>query len=517
MPNRPTDELFQLIKSLDATEKRIFRQYANRNSNKENLNVVSFFDALDKMEEFDEEKLLKKNKAFKKQQLSNMKAHLYKQLLNSLRLKKDEDNIDIHLTDQMNFARILYNKGLYFQALKILDKLKQTAKAHHQVTYQLQALIFEKKIEALHITRSIENRAEQLSREVNTVNNSIALLSRFSNLALQLYSWYIKNGHARNEKDVMAVKVFFESHLPEYDKEQLGFYEKLYLFQAHSWYGFILQDFLLFYRYTQKWVDLFEQEPFMRITEAGQYIKAVHNLLSAHFVLGNYEGYLETLRAFDSYAVSNDGSLNINTRMQVFIYLQIAKVNKHFLEGSFSEGLALIPEMEDKLTEYSLHIDRHRLLILYYKIACLYFGSGDNERAIDYLNKIINWKVDLRTDLQCYARLLHLIAHYELGNYDLIEYLIKSVYRFLAKMENLSVVEEEIFHFLRKSFALKKDKIIPAFKALKEKLEKHKRNTFETRSFLYLDIIGWLESKIENIPVQQIISNKFLNKRKIKS
>jgi len=45
------------------------------------------------------------------------------------------------------------------------------------------------------------------------------------------------------------------------------------------------------------------------------------------------------------------------------------------------------------------------------------FRQRDYERTIDYLNKIINWKVDLRTDLQCYSRLLHLIAHYELGNY----------------------------------------------------------------------------------------------------
>jgi hypothetical protein len=84
----------------------------------------------------------------------------------------------------------------------------------------------------------------------------------------------------------------------------------------------------------------------------------------------------------------------------------------------------------------------------------LYFGSGNNEKAIEYLNKIINWKVDLRTDLQCYARLLHLIAHFELGNYDLLEYLIKSVYRFMGKMENLSGVEEEMFSFLRNALQL---------------------------------------------------------------
>ena len=48
----------------------------------------------------------------------------------------------------------------------------------------------------------------------------------------------------------------------------------------------------------------------------------------------------------------------------------------------------------------------HRVLVFYYKIACLYFGSGNNEKAIDYLNRIINQKADLRNDLQCYSRLL---------------------------------------------------------------------------------------------------------------
>ena len=171
----------------------------------------------------------------------------------------------------------------------------------------------------------------------------------------------------------------------------------------------------------------------------------------------------------------------------------------------------------EKLEEYKLHLDQHRVLVFYYKIACLYFGSGDNEKAIDYLNKIINWKVDLRTDLQCYARLLHLIAHYELGNYDLLEYLIKSVYRFMAKMKNLSVVEEEIFKFLRKAFSLKRSKIILAFKTLKEKLEKYQGSPLETRSFMYLDIIGWLDSKIQNVPVQQIRRTRFLNGRKNKN
>ena len=35
------------------------------------------------------------------------------QILSSLRLIKNEDNIDIQLHEQLDYARILYNKGLY--------------------------------------------------------------------------------------------------------------------------------------------------------------------------------------------------------------------------------------------------------------------------------------------------------------------------------------------------------------------------------------------------------------------
>jgi hypothetical protein len=173
-----------------------------------------------------------------------------------------------------------------------------------------------------------------------------------------------------------------------------------------------------------------------------------------------------------------------------------------------------VPFITEKLEEYKLNLDRHRILVFYYKIACLYFGSGDNDKTIEYLNKIINWKVDLRTDLQCYARLLHLIAHYELGNFELIDYLIKSVYRFMAKMKNLSVVEEEIFKFLRTAFSLPQNKILSAFRVLKEKLEKLQGNPLETRSFMYLDVIAWLESKIHNVPIQQVRRRRFLAGRK---
>ncbi len=514
MPNRHTDALFQLIKSLKKSEKRNFKLYVKRNSATEDLKIIRLFDALDKMEDYDEEVLLKKNSSIKKLQLSNLNASLYRQILSSLRLIKDEDNIDIQLHEQMDYARILFNKGLFIQSLQVLDKMKKFAHANNQVTYLMQALFFEKKIESLYITRSLQNRAEQLSNEAVIVTDKLALITKLSNLSLQLYGWYIKHGHARTGQDDIEVKRLLDENLPANTIECKSFYEKIYLYQSLCWYSFIRQDFLSYYRYTQKWVDLFEKEPNMIEVETSLYIKAMHNLMSAHFDLQNYEKMTETLLKFEEFSRSDIVTQNENNLIQTFIYVYTAKLNKHFLEGTFTAGLQLVPEIEEKLKEYKLYLDRHRVLVFYYKIASLYFGSGDSSRAIDYLNKIINWKVDLRTDLQCYSRLLHLIAHYELGNYDLMEYLIKSVYRFMAKMENLSIVEEEIFAFLRISFHTSPANIKPELNKLLIKLKEHEHDRFETRAFLYLDIISWLESKIENIPVQQVIRNKFLERKK---
>ena len=72
--------LFQLIKSLEKAEKRHFKLYINRSSGNEDLKIVRLFDALDKLDEYDEKSLLKKLPGTEKRQLYNLKTHLYKQI-----------------------------------------------------------------------------------------------------------------------------------------------------------------------------------------------------------------------------------------------------------------------------------------------------------------------------------------------------------------------------------------------------------------------------------------------------
>ncbi len=510
MSNNNNEPLFLLIKSLTGAEKRHFKLYILRNQANEEPKFVQLFNVLDAAKEYNEAHFLKKLPSISRQQLPNLKAHLYGELLTALRLLHSEKNMEIQIREQIDFAKILYNRGLILQALKILDKVKVSAKANSHFILTLDIMQFEKDIEARHITRSLKGRAGLLINETDFVLKQINEVTHLSNVALSMYELYLENGHVKDEKHSREIEKIFKKNIGGINEKQISFFGKAYLHQSYCWYYVIQLDFTKYYRHAQKWVQLFTDYPEAKKEEPYLFVKAMHNLLNALFITGNHKKMIEELQQFENF-YEGAAAFNQNLEIQTFVYLYTAKINKYFLEGNFTEGLLLIKPIEEKLKVYSLYIDTHRALVFYYKIASLYFGSGNNDEAIVYLNKIINLRVgQLRTDIQCFARLLHLIAHYELGNMDLVEYLIKSVYRFLAKMENLDAVLTEVFSFLQKSLSSRPGDIQKSFLAFRNNLEKVSAGKYNRRSYQYLDIVSWLESKINNVPVQDIVRAKFL-------
>jgi len=515
MPKQQTDHLFQLIKSLSKSEKRNFRLYARRQATGEGAKFLQLFDILDKQRAYDEVALLNKAQSIKPRQLSNLKAHLYKQLLKSLRLKNVASDTEISIREFLDYARVLYNKGLYRQALRILEKAKGQAYEHRKHLLRMEILEFEKAIEMQYITRSLENRADELIEESQEVTGRIASAQKYSNLALKLYSLYLKVGSARNKKDMLMISSFFNSHfdIPR-DINQCDFYEKLYIYQCYVWYNYIIQDFLMCYKYAQKWVDLFKANREMMGLQTDMYLKGINNLLGALHMLryhGKFELELDHLRY-----LTDDPSIpfNDNNRMLYYMYTYTHSINYHFLEGTFTEGLELVPRINQFIDDYHRNLDSHQILVFYYKLASLYFGSGDFRSALKYENRVLQYKdITIRGDIHSFTRLLNLVTHFELGNDDLVEYQVKSTYRFLSRMDNLQEVQRYILDFIRRLSHIEPGQLKTEFRWLRDKLISLESNPFEKRAFLYLDIISWLESKIQNRPVQEIIREKALRER----
>jgi hypothetical protein len=171
MPNKASDPVFQLIKSLTQSEKRHFRLFTNRQGSTEGLKFLQLFDAFDAQESPDEERVLTQVPALKRAQLANLKANLYRQLLASLRLYHAGQNPDIQLHEQLDYARVLYNKGFYQQSLRMLAKVKLAAQQAEMPHVALLAIDFEKLIESQYITRSLQGRAESLAAEASSTRS----------------------------------------------------------------------------------------------------------------------------------------------------------------------------------------------------------------------------------------------------------------------------------------------------------------------------------------------------------
>ena len=511
MPKQKTDDLLKLVASLNRAEKRHFRLFVKRNqqSNSELL-FLQLFDILERTGEYDEGYLLKRIEGIKKSQLSNLKAHLYKQLLTSLRLLNRNKDEEITLRENLDYARILYNKGLYRQALDILEKVKKRAVEIEAHTIALETAQFEKLIEGQYITRSIEGRAEELSRECEGLSRKIVDTNAFSNLSLRLYGLYLTNGLVSTEAEYREVGRFFQENLPDTDYEDLDFWGKVYYCQSYTWMHLIRQEYPLCFRYTQRWVDLFRENPKMIEANAPLYLKGVHNHLANLFNMWQYDKFMEELQNLDLFPHQFDLTNNVNVAGLYHLYQFDHQIRRHYMEGTFTEGLGLVPQIMEVIGDNRYNWDDHRHMVFYYRIACLYFGSGDNDSAIDYLNLIINQRSpNYRSDIQAYARILSLICHFEMGNVQLVEYQVKSVYRFLSKVEHLQETQQIIFRFLRRIPRIGEEDLKEEFIALKKRLDEVAKKPFESRPFTYLDIPSWLESKIKGLSVQEVIRRQF--------
>ena len=509
MNNTPKQEpLFDLIKSLSKAEKRNFKLYATRTSGNHEAKFIQLFDAMDSLNEYDEAKIMKRCPV-SKLQLSNMKAHLYNQILVSLRLLNVQHNSILQIREQMDFARILYDKGLYKQSLKILEKAKSMAQSCQQNTMVLDAIEFQNIIESLYLNRSMADNVE-FTRQAKELCSRVENCNELSAISLHLYSLYQQLGYVRSEKDLNLINQYFSFRLEQYKHSSLSFTEKFYYYQAMVWYNYILHNFRNCYRYARKWLDLFEQNPNMKNTMYDNYIHGFSRLLDGLFLMNDYERMVAALDKFQLERENiSESSDNVKLIADTIHYYNT--INLYCMEGNFESGVQIIPEIELFINENLNNLELHKRMLFYYKIACLYFGNCQYEECITSLERIIETRDHtIRRDLQCFARILNLISHYELGSDSNISHQVRTLYSFLVRMNDMHKIQSEIIGFIRKMTDVKKEQDFH-----KELINLHSRlkllesHPYERRTFFYLDIISWIESKIEGISMADVIRNKF--------
>ncbi|MGL4583807.1 MAG: hypothetical protein ACRCVU_12600 [Flavobacterium sp.] len=496
MSNWGKDWLFVLIKSLTRSEKRQFTLYVNRLQNNADAKFISLFNAMDKMEEYDEQYILKQ-KITSKQQLSNLKANLYKAILVSLRMNPSRKNVRIQIREQLDFATILYQKGLHKQGLKILDKAKQIALDVEEKSLALEIIELEKVIESQYITRSITGRADELIAQSNDLIIQNYYATKLSNLSLKFYNEMLTSGYAKSEDEKQELITRFSDQLLDINIELLNFREKLWYFKAHVWLCFLIQDYRNAYKYAKLWVALFYDHPKMILSHPIWYLKGNSYLFKILLLFKSVDKYIYWNNRLEEQLTSESFPQSENINSQAFLLQFSNKLNIEFIQQTYNGSTIFVKQLQRGINEYSNMIDEHHFHILYFKVASLYFGYKKYEDSLAYTARILaNTDYMVQEDLLFHTRILSLMAQFESGQDQHYEDFIKANRNLMKKMKNKTEIHDTFMKLFEGLLGASSKEQVVVLKGFVEKMELLYNNKFYIRSILYIDVLNWAKRKL---------------------
>ncbi len=483
-----------MIRSLSKQEKRYYKMYTTLSGGKTNKYLL-LFDAIDAQKEYDEEKLKRKFKdeAFVKQ-FHVLKNYLYTLILKSLR-NYHSNNSEDRYHSLLRDAQILYNKGLRKQSSKLLSKAKQIAQKDEQFLQLLDIHRWE------HSIIHQENNIERLEAYVNEeVQNEFELIDRYQNLLQfqllndKFFIRYWKSGIARDEEQRKAYENLIDKPIYEDEHAPSSIEAQFYQLNAQYTRFFCTGQLKKANMAIEKAADLLDAADPQKKRYLAKFISALNNLYVVQKELNLHKEALETLRNLRNVPVDS-----LTHKAEHFMRSYILELDLHISTGMFTNALKNIGTIEEDYNNFKKHIDKQSRLAFFYNFSYLYFGAGRFDRALIWNNLLLNDRdLSVREDIHCFGRILNLIIHYEIGNDDLLEYTVRSTYRFLYKRKRLFKVEGVILDFLKKyPNWVDREQITAGFEELHKKLLAFQEDDYEKYAFEYFDFISWLESKIQ--------------------
>ena len=367
-PNAVSHQLYRLVKAMNKAEKRAFRLYAQRSAGAGERLFVQLFDVLDALRAPDDERA-RTRLALSPQRYTNAKRHLYRELLVSTRLLAARHDVDCGLREQLDFAHVLYGKGLALDALRILGRAKARATEHHRDLLHLEIVEFEKLIESRHVThsRSAGDHMDRLVNESARRSYEVLAASELANINLQIHGYYIDRGHARTPAAHAAAERFWREIQVspiDLDSRSSTFHQRFHRFQAEMWYRYVRLDLARAEDRARGAATLFQLTPQMKVRDPDLYTRSLYYVSAMTYLRGDGGAagrYAERLRRFRE---EQHASLNANSRIFAGLYAYLAGYNDAFLRGDFDAARALSESLRGELLDGSLRPSPQRIALL---------------------------------------------------------------------------------------------------------------------------------------------------------
>ena len=226
--------------------------------------------------------------------------------------------------------------------------------------------------------------------------------------------------------------------LPTRNSRIFFYYCKIYGHQLRGnypevikWYGELDQLF-------QASRDLIEKDE-------DRYLKFLLGYLDAFIESGEYDQFQAAFPRIRDFAAGNPSSRATVFKSSVHLQIRFA-----LNSGQFEAGDSLGELVHEGFREHDAFISSPTRLSFAYNLLIISLLGDNPKAALAWANFILDLpEKDLREDIRIATRVFELIIHFQLGNFDLINYRLRSSTRYLAGKDLSLTFEKMVFQAMR--------------------------------------------------------------------
>ena len=506
-----SESLIHLINNLTKQEKKEFSLYI---SNKPEKDYIFLFRLIDDKKVSDPEELKMSFLAAKPTSSFNtVVIYLFDLLIDILtRLRTEQDSYYL-LFNELLHARVLYEKSMYQECFQVLKKVKEKA-----VYYENHfALLVAQRLELNYLlTLDFEDMDEQklLNKQykMNNTLKSIRQLNEQSSLYELLKYRMINRGASRSLEETQKLDDLVTSEISivaSAGVENFEIKKNHQLFQAN--YFITVGDYKAAFNSFVELNKLFEENSHLWNNPPVYYLMTVEGMLESLRIMHNYEGmnyFIEKLTKLSS----PSSSFQLNVMYVIFIYRLFSFIDA----GDFDKAGIWIAEHQASLIDKMLLLKEQQQAEMSLYIALIHLGNGEYRKARKRLSATIGRGHLYSLPLFRTIRIVNVMIHYELGDVDYIQSEIRSIKREMSKNKGYNLkVESFLLKFLNYSFADTNRKTrAEIWESMAEEVHALYADKYETQILRKFDFVAWVEAKIFEVPLSDILKREHASKSK---
>jgi hypothetical protein len=506
-----SESLIHLINNLTKQEKKEFSLYI---SNKPEKDYIFLFRLIDDKKISDPEELKMSFLAAKPASSFNtVVIYLFDLLIDILtRLRTEQDSYYL-LFNELLHARVLYEKSMYQECFQVLKKVKEKA-----VYYENHfALLVAQRLELNYLlTLDFEDMDEQklLNKQykMNNTLKSIRQLNEQSSLYELLKYRMINRGASRSLEETQKLDDLVTSEISivaSAGVENFEIKKNHQLFQAN--YFITVGDYKAAFNSFVELNKLFEENSHLWNNPPVYYLMTVEGMLESLRIMHNYEGmnyFIEKLTKLSS----PSSSFQLNVTYVIFIYRLFSFIDA----GDFDKAGMWIAEHQASLIDKMLLLKEQQQAEMSLYIALIHLGNGEYRKARKRLSATIGRGHLYSLPLFRTIRIVNVMIHYELGDVDYIQSEIRSIKREMSKNKGYNLkVESFLLKFLNYSFAdTNRKKRAQIWESMAEEVHALYADKYETQILRKFDFVAWVEAKIFEVPLSDILKREHASKSK---